>query len=195
MQSFQPLYLVWHQSTTVLSVFGLSSAMDSWPEDYCLLHALCWCLKPSNFVFALLLTSTGFPFVSILELRDICSLRDAFKCLSSWLLVSVNGGFLEVVSITKVIFSFHSDIQSFLLISQCKKKKKETCYVAYIQSRSSNVVCAGCAGSISVRMLELTFGHTAAVCSSSLSVFSIFLRAAPSSWISLILIHNEFLLW
>lgn len=90
----------------MLSVFGLSSAMDSWPEDYCLLHALCWCLKPSNFVFALLLTSTGFPFVSILELRDICSLRDAFKCLSSWLLVSVNGGFLEAVSITKVIFFF-----------------------------------------------------------------------------------------
>lgn len=72
---------------------SVSSAVSSGlvPEDSYLLYILHWCFLCHNFLFLLCHSfeiyrfSVCFHFTSILELcRDICFLRDAFKCFSIW---------------------------------------------------------------------------------------------------------------
>lgn len=67
MQAFQPSYLLWHQSTALLSsVSGLSSAMWSRLvlEDYYLLGILHWCLRCNSFLFWHLHAFSLFLFLS-----------------------------------------------------------------------------------------------------------------------------------
>lgn len=183
MRSFQPSYLLWHQSATVLSsVFGLSSAVRSWlaPEDSYLLDILRWYLKCNFFLFLccsldIYRFSVCFHFTSILELFwDICFLRNAFKCFSTWWLVLMNQYILVVLSITKHIFPLYSEMQSFLLIS--RHKKIHVSYVVYMQPRYSSLASIWYINSVwysrsnKVMVLELSFSHAAAH-RSSLSVF------------------------